>query len=273
MGFTRAAIHGVVLILMALPFSGQTTLAEQVAVRHTEGLVRGFLALKELDGKIIAHGELLQRADGPRVTSRLRFQFKNGSIHDETAVFTQQRRFRLLSHRLVQKGPSFKQPLEMTIDAVKGTVVVRYTDDDGERKVETEQMELPSDLANGFISTLLKNVTTERAPKSFSYVAATPKPRLVRLLVTPVGNEPFSTGGGAALKATHYVLKVDIGGIAGVLAPLVGKQPPDVHVWILGGEVPAFIRSDLPLYNGGPIWRIELSSPVWPNQRASRTPD
>ena len=34
------------------------------------------------------------------------------------------------------------------------------------------------------------------------------------------------------LHATHYVLKVEIGGLAGVVAPLVGKQPPDSHVWI-----------------------------------------
>jgi hypothetical protein len=64
----------------------------------------------------------------------------------------------------------------------------------------------------------------------------------------------------------HYVLKVDIGGIKGVVAPLVGKQPPDSHVWILGGDAPAFVRSEQPLYNGGPLWRIELTSPVWPKQ-------
>ena len=60
---------------------------------------------------------------------------------------------------------------------------------------------------------------------------------------------------GCIRKATHYILKVDIGGIAGVVAPLVGKQPPDSHVWILGGEAPAFVRSEQPLYNGGPVWR------------------
>lgn len=40
--------------------------------------------------------------------------------------------------------------------------------------------------------------------------------------------------------------------------------PPDSHVWILGGEAPAFVKSEQPLYFGGPVWRIELASPSWP---------
>jgi len=77
-----------------------------------------------------------------------------------------------------------------------------------------------------------------------------------------VDREPFSTGG-AARAATHYAVKVEIGGLSGWLAPLVGKQPPDSHVWILNGEAPAFVKSEGPLYFGGPIWRIELTCPVW----------
>jgi hypothetical protein len=60
------------------------------------------------------------------------------------------------------------------------------------------------------------------------------------------------------------VIKVEIGGVAGVIAPLVGKQPPDSHVWILGGDSPAFVKAEQALYTGGPVWRIELASPAWP---------
>jgi hypothetical protein len=94
-------------------------------------------------------------------------------------------------------------------------------------------------------------------------VAATPKPRLVKLEITAKGDEPFSIAG-SSRKATHYVVKVEIGGVDGAIAPLLGKQPPDTHVWILGGEVPAFVKMEGPLYLGGPIWRIELACPVWP---------
>ena len=42
-----------------------------------------------------------------------------------------------------------------------------------------------------------------------------------------------------------------------------GKGMPG-FVWILEGEAPAFVKSEGPLYFGGPVWRIELTSPVWP---------
>jgi hypothetical protein len=102
-----------------------------------------------------------------------------------------------------------------------------------------------------------------------SMVAATPKPRLVKLAIAAAGEDPFSTGS-TARKASRYVVKVEIGGIAGLLAPLLGKQPPDSHVWILGGEAPAFVKSEAPLYFGGPLWRIELVSPVWPRAPAAK---
>jgi hypothetical protein len=43
-------------------------------------------------------------------------------------------------------------------------------------------------------------------------------------------------------------VKVKIGGIAGLVAPLLGKQPPDTHVWVLTGDAPAFVKLEGPLY-------------------------
>jgi hypothetical protein len=234
--------------------------AQSVSVRHPEGLVHGFLSLKTLDGRLLADGDLLQNVRGDRVTTRLVFHFKDGSLQDETAVYSQRRQFRLISDHMVQKGPSFPTPLDMTIDVPTGQVTVRYNDD-GKAKVATERMKLPPDLANGLLPTLLKNVGAA-PPKTVGFVAATPKPRLVKLEITVAGDETFSTGG-VSRKATHYVLKPDIGGISGFLAPLVGKQPPDSHVWILNGGAPAFVKAEQQFYLGGPLWRVELVSPVW----------
>jgi hypothetical protein len=89
-------------------------------------------------------------------------------------------------------------------------------------------------------------------------VATTPKPLLVKLAIIPQGSEPFSIGS-FRHNATHYIVKVEIGGVAGFLARLLGKQPPDTHVWVLGGEAPAFVKAEGPLYAGGPIWRIQLA--------------
>ena len=92
-------------------------------------------------------------------------------------------------------------------------------------------------------------------------VVATPKPALVKLKISSAGTDRFVTGA-TARQVAHYVVKVEIGGLRGWIAPLLNKQPPDSHVWILGGEAPAFIRSDGPMFAGGPIWRIDLEAPT-----------
>jgi hypothetical protein len=142
---------------------------------------------------------------------------------------------------------------------------------DGKQKEVSERMELPPDVANGIVPTLLKNIQPTASRTTVSMVAATPKPRLVKLAIIPQGEEPFSVGG-FSRKAMHYVLKVEIGGAAGIVAPLVGKQPPDVHIWILGAEAPVFLKEEGPLYEGGPIWRIEQVSPVWPRRSTADSP-
>jgi hypothetical protein len=235
--------------------------AAQVAVRHTEGDVHGFFVVKTLQGGTLADGDMTQVSHGDRVTTRLMIQFKDGSVHDETAVFSERHSFRLLNYHLVQKGSSFPHPIELSMDGSTGQVTVHYTDK-GQEQTSTDRLKLPPGMANGLIPILLKNIS-DSGPTTISMVAATPKPRLVKLEITPKGDEPFSIDG-SSRKATHYVVKVQIGGVEGAMAPLLGKQPPDTHVWILGGEVPAFVKMQGPLYLGGPVWRIELARPVWP---------
>ena len=256
------------LVLAAAALWPSLLAAEPVAVRYTEGALHGFLVLRTLDDKLLADGDLIQTVRDDRVTARLVFRFKDGSIHEETSVYSQRQRFQLISDRLVQKGPAFPQPLEMSIDGTTGRVTVTYEDEHGERKSETQQFDVPPDLANGIVPKLLMNAPSDMMPKTVSLIAATPKLRLVRLAITAAAPEWFSIGG-SARQATRYTLKVEIGGVAGLLAPLLGMQPPDSHVWILGDDVPAFVRAEQQLYVGGPMWRIELASPVWPRTPTS----
>jgi hypothetical protein len=245
-----------------------TAPAAKVAVRYREGVSHGFLVLCTQEGEPIADGDSTQVVQGDRVTSRMRFRFKDGSIYEQTTVFSQHGTFRLLSDQVVQKGPTFKRPMETAIDASSGQVTVRYTED-GKEKVLAERLELPPDVANGILFTLLKNVQRNIPKATVSYVAATPKPRVVHLEVTPQGQEPFSIGS-YSHEAIHFVVKVKIGGVAGVVATLVGRQPPDIQAWVLGDDAPAVRRSDGPLYGDGPIWRMELAVPaVWPDSKAA----
>jgi hypothetical protein len=244
-------------------------LADPITVRHIEGLTHGFLVLQTLDGNTIADGDLIQTVKGTRVTDHLVFHFKDGSLYDETFVYTQRGTFRLLSDHLVQKGPAFKRQMETTLDAATGQATYHYTDDDGKEKDATESMKLPADLANGLIFVVLKDLQPNAVETKVSMVAAAPKPRLVKLAITNVGEDPFSAGG-LIRKATHYVVKIEIGGAAGVLAPILGKDPPDTNVWILGGEAPVFLKSEGPLFLGGPVWRIAAVSAVWPQSGAKQ---
>src|SRR5438105_4641388 len=95
------------LLACAAPFEPILLSADQVPVRHTEGLMHGFLALRTLEGRRLADGEMTQVADGNRVTSHLIFRFKDGSIYEDTTIFTQRGSFRLLRDHLVQRGPTF----------------------------------------------------------------------------------------------------------------------------------------------------------------------
>jgi hypothetical protein len=248
-------------VLCGLVLLSQSSAAQLIAVRHPEGIVHGFLVLKTPDGQTLAGGDLIQNAHGDTVTSRLVFHFRDGSIHDETVVYRQRGSFQMVSDRQLQKGPSFPHPMEVAIDAASGRVSVKSWDKEGKMKTTDEQMQLPADTANGLILTFIKNLPASGAATA-SLVAATPKPLLVKLDISREGEDSFSVGG-AERKATRYVVKIEIGGLKGVLADLLGKKPADTRVWLLGGEAPAFLKSTGPLYMGGPPWTIELTSPAW----------
>ena len=236
--------------------------ASPIRVKYKEGVTHGFLILTTMDGTAIADGDSTEVAHGNEVTNRLVYHFKDGSLQEEDLVFSQRGTFRLITYHRIQKGPSFKNAEELSVDARTGEVSVKYTDDKGKEKFESEHMKLPPDLANGLVLILLKNVP-ENAKTELPFLVATPKPRIVKLECTPAGREPYTIVG-SKREALHFVIKVDIGGVAGVIAPLVGKQPPDNHVWISRGDAPTFVKSETLSYMGGPMWRTELVSPVWP---------
>ncbi len=229
------------LVSFALLQSG-ALLAEQVPVLHKEGTVHGFLVLRTMQGKELAAGDLTQVVRGNRLISDLVFHFKDGSVDDETTVYSQLGHFRLLSDHHVQKGPSFPHPMDVSIDASTGQVTV-HSSDGGKEKVETDHLDLQPDLANGLLLTILKNIKPDAAETKVSYVAATPKPRIVKFSIKPQEEEAFWASG-ARHKAMNYDIKVELGGVVGVVAPIVGKEPKDIHVWVLGGKAPAFVRME-----------------------------
>ena len=237
-------------------------IAEPVAVRHVQGTIHGFLEMRSEDGHVLAAGDAVQVAHGDQVTSRTTFHFKDGSLDDETTVFSQRRMFRLISDHHVQKGPAFPHPMDVMIEARGGTVTVRTDGKDGKEEVHTDKVALPPDLANGMVPLVIENLRLEAAETTVPMVVMTPKPRLVKLVISPQEKQSFSIAG-TAHEALHYEVKIEIGGVAGMVAPLIGKAPPNIEIWIVGGEAPTFLREQGPIYADGPIMTIELASPVW----------
>jgi hypothetical protein len=248
-------------LLLAILLQCALLLGEPIPVRYPEGTTHGFLALRTLEGKLLASGELTEVLHGNEVVSHLVFRFKDGSVDDDTAVFSQRGTFRVISDHHVQKGPSFPHPTNVSINTSTGEVTVRYREKDRE-KVATDHLDLPPDIANGILLNLLKNISPTTKETKVSYVGAAPKPRLVHLAITPNGQETFSVAG-ARHKATLFSVKVEIGGITGMIAHLTGKQPADTKVWVVGEGAPAFVRADQALYVGGPIWSIQITGPEW----------
>lgn len=226
--------------------------AGPVAVRYQEGVTRAFPVLRSLEDEKLAQGDLVQVADGDRVVSRLVFRFKDGSIHDETVVFSQREVFTLLTYRLVQRGPSFPETLEAFIDRETGRYEVRYrADDDSPEEQVTGKFTMPDDAYNGMISMIVKNLPPG-GTEMVSVVAFTPKPRAVKLQLMPVAEERAAVAG-AHLPATRYHVRPQLG----LFASLLVMDIPDIRVWVVLGEAPAFLRAEGPLYFMGPIWRVE----------------
>jgi hypothetical protein len=239
--------------------------AEPIPVRHIQGTEHAFLSLRSLDGKLLATGDLSQVASPTRVVAHTVFHFKDGSLDDETTTYTQRRAFHLISDHHIQKGPSFPKPMDLLVED-SGNITSKSTGGDGKEKVMHDHMDLPPDLANGLELTLLMNLpaNTPEIKVSRLVIAIAGKPRIIKFAIHSEGEDPFSVGG-ESRKATHFVIKLELGGLLGVAAPLVGKQPSDIHAWITTGSAPAFIREEGQLFEGGPVWRIEQISPAFSN--------
>ncbi len=249
------------LMLVNLLLGPHLLPAAPVPVRFVEGVTHGFLLLRTVAGALIASGDLLQVGRGGSVESRMVFHFKDGSLFDETVVFTQQHVFTLKSYRLVQREPVFAEDTEISLEQTGKYRVKTKARKDGREKVLDGTLELPPDVYNGMVLTRCKKsaqgVRRDRPPRGL-YSRSPDHP-------TRAGaeGEHKMMVGEQVKTAIHYVLKPRLGVWLKLFATLLGQLPSDYHAWILTEEVPAFARFEGPLYPTGPVWRIELTSPRW----------
>jgi hypothetical protein len=208
-------------------------------------------------GKIIARVEFTQDVQGDEVTMRLTYHFVDGSIDDETTTYRQQGTFRLVRNHHIQKGPFFAKPVDFKVEAATGIATSRTADKNDKIHVESEHMDLPDDLANGFVGTLLLNVPHNKTPFRVGILAPVGGGRLIRILISPEGEQPFQKEG-QTFKATVFRIHPELGGVLGMIAMLLNLQPKDVMVWVQEGEKPAVMRIVGQLGGFGPVLSSEL---------------
>jgi hypothetical protein len=236
---------------------GAIALAEPISVRHIQRPMHRFMVARSEAGNILARGEFWQTVQGNEVTMRLTYHFVDGSMDDETTTYRQEGTFQLVRNHHVQQGPFFAKPNDFAVDATTGTATTRTTDKNGKVQVETEHINLPNDLANGFVGTLLLNVPPTTAAFRVGMLVPVGGGRLIRLLISREPDEPFHAAG-QAVTATVFRIHPELGGIVGLIARLIGLQPKDVMVWVLEGDDPAVVRIVGQLGGYGPVVNSEL---------------
>lgn len=235
--------------------------AAPVKVRYPETTTQGWVELTDLAGKVLGHGELTQWMERGAVANRLVIHFGDGSLHDEQLRFSQQGVFRLLSYHLVQRGPSFTSSSDVQFDRSGRYRASQRNTPDGEEETASGTITIPDDVGNGMTGTLLRNLPAG-ASVTTHLLAFTPKPIVLDLHLTPDGSDEFAVGD-LDRKATRYLVEPKVPGVKGVVAKIIGKDPPAVRFWITSGRTPTFVRFAGPLYADGPAWRIQQTAPRW----------
>ena len=237
--------------------------AEPVPVHRTQGLVHGFLNIRSATGAILGYAEVSQFATGDRVTLRTTLHFRDGSLDDELSVFTQSGVFRLVSDHHIQRGPFFKNAIDALVES-SGNVTIRTTGKDGKVKEETSHIDLPPDISNGLVCAELENLPPDAPAFTLGMVIPIDKGRLIKLNIIPDGTASFTAIAGARRTANRFRIKLELGGVAGVIAPMVGKQPADTIIWLLEGDAPVIVREDTQLADGTPLVSLELAGTSFP---------
>ena len=234
---TCLAVLMVIAALVSVPVD-----AAPVAVRFPEGVTHGFLLVRSLAGEILGQGEMTQVVkEEDLVESQLVFRFKDGSLHDEKVAFSQQRVFTMIRYRLVQRGPSFPDQIDVSIDRGTAQYTVRsQAGEDGKEEVLTGQVDLPKDVYNGMLITVLKNLQ-KGADETVSVLAFTPAPQVIKVQLRAIDEQPVHIGD-LSSKATQYVFTPQIGMIQEFFGKAIGKLPAQFHYtcWILVDAVPSF---------------------------------
>jgi len=253
MNAARVFIHALCL----LPAIAQS---QAIPVHHLDGRLRGFVVLRDQSGRQIGNAELNQVAVGDTVHYHMVYRFRDGSVDEETATYTQHDTFQLVADHHLQTGPFFSKPLDLSVDA-SGKTTERIP---GKPQPDITHLDLePGTAVTGMISSILANIDPKAAAFKLPVVSPTRKPRFFHLDISAAGKGTVRIAG-TQRSAAIFRLHTDLGGLAGIVAPIIGKEPADIVVWVLQGEAPMVIRMIGQLAEGGSIVDAQLAGTTFP---------
>ena len=94
----------------------------------------------------------------------------------------------------MQRGPAFTEDTEISLERASGKYRVKTkAHKDGEEELLDGKLDLPTDVYNGMVLTVAKNLL-KGASETVHFVAFTPAPRLIELELAPVGEQKVVIG-------------------------------------------------------------------------------
>jgi hypothetical protein len=235
----RSLLIALVLLLLGAG-SVSAEEAQPVKPRQVLGTLHGFPSMSDTSGQVIADGELTQERAGDRVRVRIRWAFADGRDVEERDEFQvdeilAQRRFSFVESRKETELRRFE------VDFLAGTAVAVTRNEKGEVEREESKLELPAGRAFAGYGTALAVSDLSLGPGAaaeISFVAFTPKPRVVTLKVTRDREEPLSVAG-RSIPTDRYTLHAEIPFPASLFV-----SAKDAHLWFTHTPPPALVRAE-----------------------------
>ncbi len=66
------------------------------------------------------------------------------------------------------------------------------------------------------------------------------------------------------MTAAIFRAHTELGGLTGIVAPLLGKQPKDFFAWVVEGDAPAVVRVIAQISEGSPLVDIQVAGATFP---------
>ena len=227
-----------------------------VAPSVPEGDAQAYTSLFDArTGAVIADGRYAQWVKDDVLHIDARYDFPDGRTVVEQAAIR-------LHPRLTQESWDWTEKKgdrlirEYQVDFRTRKAIATRVDQQKRWKEDLDDIEPGKTFAGIAFATAIKALRSQLAPGQhveLRAIAFTPRPRSAPIILTRDGVSPVQMAG-REVKGDRYTIHVDIPGIVRLFI-----DPPDIHIWLVAGEPPAFLRFEGPLVEPkDPTVRIDL---------------